>query len=190
MLESPAGCGVGPAERREISSAASGRRAARATVAGFLAVGRGTPRPLRAEGAARAGCLGLHRAARARGPQPCSVSGLFTAPTALLRREDGRRSGGPLRKQDRRGWELRPAPGRGHRPRVTKPEPCVAATPWGPTQASARSALPAGSRPRSEAGPSPAWPRGSEGNEGVPRGFLERSIPAGRTPLPATHKIL
>ena len=132
VLESPAGCGVGPAERRGISSAASGRRAARATVAGFPAVGRGAPHPMRAEGAARSGCLGLHRAARARGPQPCSVSGLFTAPTALLRREDRRRRGGPLGKQDRRAWELRPAPGRGHRPRSPSPSPASPRRPGAP----------------------------------------------------------
>lgn len=186
MLESPAGGGAGPAERRGVSSAASGRRAARATVAGLPAAGRGAPRRRRAEGAARAACRGLHRAARARGPQPCLVSGLITAAPA------GRPacSGGPPGKtgQERLGAPPGPwtwAPPQGHRAAALRRRDAL-----GPTQASARSTLQAGSRPRSEVGPSPAWPRGSEGNEGAPHGFLERSIPAGRTPLPATQKTL
>lgn len=99
VLESPAGGGAGPAERRGVSSAASGRRAARATVAGLPAAGE---ERLAAESRGRRSrCLSGPPPRRAgAGPQPCLVSGLITAAPA------GRpaRSGGPRKTgQERLG---------------------------------------------------------------------------------------
>lgn len=121
--------GGSPGGARPPGSQGAGRSSA---VAGFPAVGRGAPRSIRAEGTARSGCRGLRRAGRTRGRRPRYVGGSPRRRPAVLGLEDRSRSCGPPGNPGRRGWELRPALGRGHRPKVTEPEPCAPQRPGAP----------------------------------------------------------